>query len=41
VPRAKPLISIIDDDELMREAIRILIKSLGFRSRRSRARKSF
>jgi FixJ family two-component response regulator len=31
VPRAKPLISIIDDDELTREAVGSLIKSLGFR----------
>jgi hypothetical protein len=30
VPRAKPLISVVDDDEPMREAIRGLMKSLGF-----------
>jgi len=31
VPKAKPLISIIDDDESMREAIKGLVKSLGYR----------
>lgn len=31
MPRAKPLISIIDDDTTMREAIGALVKSLGFR----------
>jgi FixJ family two-component response regulator len=31
VPRAKPLISIIDDDESMREAIKGLMRSLGYR----------
>ncbi len=31
MPTAKPLISIIDDDKLIREAIGGLIKSLGFR----------
>ena len=31
MPTAKPLISIIDDDELICEAIGGLIKSLGFR----------
>jgi FixJ family two-component response regulator len=30
MPRAKPLISIIDDDESMREAIKGLMKSLGY-----------
>jgi len=30
VPRAKPLISVVDDDESMREAIRGLMKSLGY-----------
>jgi FixJ family two-component response regulator len=30
VPKAKPLISIIDDDESMREAIKCLVKSLGY-----------
>ena len=31
MPKAKPLISIIDDDESMREAIRGLMRSLGYR----------
>ena len=31
MPKAKPLISIIDDDESMREAIKGLMKSLGYR----------
>ncbi len=31
VPKAKPLISIIDDDEPMREAIKGLMRSLGYR----------
>jgi FixJ family two-component response regulator len=31
VPRAKPLISIIDDDESVREAIKGLMRSLGYR----------
>lgn len=31
MPKGKPLISIIDDDESMREAIKGLIKSLGYR----------
>jgi FixJ family two-component response regulator len=31
VPKAKPLISIVDDDESMREAIRGLMRSLGYR----------
>jgi len=31
VPNAKPLISIIDDDESMREAIKGLMRSLGYR----------
>jgi len=31
VPKAKPLISIIDDDESMREAINGLMRSLGYR----------
>jgi FixJ family two-component response regulator len=30
VPKAKPLISVVDDDESMREAIRGLMKSLGY-----------
>jgi FixJ family two-component response regulator len=30
VPKTKPLISIVDDDESMREAIRGLMKSLGY-----------
>jgi len=32
VPKAKPLISIVDDDEAVREAIRGLMKSLGYRA---------
>jgi FixJ family two-component response regulator len=31
VPKAKPLISIIDDDESIREAIKGLVRSLGYR----------
>ena len=31
MPKAKPLISIIDDDESMREAIRGLMRSVGYR----------
>ena len=31
MPKAKPLISIIDDDESMREAINGLMRSLGYR----------
>jgi FixJ family two-component response regulator len=31
VPRRKPLISIVDDDESMREAVKGLVKSLGYR----------
>jgi FixJ family two-component response regulator len=30
VPKAKPLISIVDDDESMREALKGLIRSLGY-----------
>ena len=30
MPRAKPLISIVDDDESMREAVRGLMKSWGY-----------
>jgi len=30
VPKTKPLISVVDDDESMREAIRGLMKSLGY-----------
>jgi len=32
VPKTKPLISVIDDDESMREAMRGLMKSLGYTS---------
>ena len=32
VPKAKPLISIVDDDESMREAIKGLMKSWGYRA---------
>jgi FixJ family two-component response regulator len=31
VPKAKPLISIVDDDESVREAIRGLMRSLGYK----------
>ena len=31
MPKAKPLILIVDDDESMREAIKGLIRSLGYR----------
>jgi len=31
VPKAKPLISIVDDDEPMREAVKGLMKSWGYR----------
>jgi FixJ family two-component response regulator len=30
VPKTKPLISVVDDDESMREAVRALMKSLGY-----------
>ena len=30
MPKTKPLISIVDDDESMREAVRGLMKSLGY-----------
>jgi FixJ family two-component response regulator len=30
VPKSKPLISVVDDDEAMREALRRLMKSLGY-----------
>jgi FixJ family two-component response regulator len=30
VPKTKPLISVVDDDESMREAVRGLMKSLGY-----------
>jgi FixJ family two-component response regulator len=30
VPKTKSLISVVDDDESMREAVRVLMKSLGF-----------
>jgi FixJ family two-component response regulator len=30
VPKTKPLISVVDDDESMREAMRGLMKSLGY-----------
>jgi len=32
VPKTKPLISVVDDDESMREAIKGLMKSLGYTS---------
>jgi FixJ family two-component response regulator len=32
VPQAAPLIAIVDDDESMREALRGLIKSVGYRA---------
>ena len=31
MPKAKPLISVVDDDEAMREAVKGLMKSLGYR----------
>lgn len=31
MPKRKPLISIVDDDELIREAVKGLMKSLGYR----------
>ena len=30
MPKSKPLISVVDDDEAMREALRRLMKSLGY-----------
>ena len=30
MPKTKSLISVVDDDESMREAVRVLMKSLGF-----------
>jgi FixJ family two-component response regulator len=32
VPKVKPLISIVDDDDSMREAVKGLMKSLGYRA---------
>jgi FixJ family two-component response regulator len=32
VPKAKPLISIVDDDESMREAVKGLMRSVGYRA---------
>ena len=32
MPKAKPLIAIIDDDQSMREAVKGLIKSFGYRA---------
>ena len=32
MPKTKPLISVVDDDESMREAVRGLMKSLGYTS---------
>ena len=30
MPKSQPLISVVDDDEAMREALRLLMKSLGY-----------
>ena len=32
MPKTKPLISVVDDDESMREAVKGLMKSLGYTS---------
>ena len=32
MPKPKPLIAIIDDDESMREAIKGFVRSLGYRA---------
>jgi FixJ family two-component response regulator len=41
VPKAKPLISIVDDDESMREAVKGLIKSLGYRAEAAASAEEF
>ncbi len=41
MPRAKPLISIVDDDELMREAVKGLMKSLGYRAEAAASAEEF
>jgi FixJ family two-component response regulator len=41
VPKAKPLISIIEDDESMREAIKGLVKSLGYRGEAAASAQEF
>jgi FixJ family two-component response regulator len=41
VPKAKPLISIVDDDDSMREAVKGLMKSLGYRVEASASAEEF
>ena len=41
MPRAKPLISIVDDDESMREAVKGLMKSLGYRAEAAASAEEF
>jgi len=41
VPKAKPLISIVDDDESMREAVKGLMKSLGYRAEAAASAEEF
>jgi FixJ family two-component response regulator len=41
VPKTKPQISVVDDDESMREAIRGLMKSLGYAAQAFRSAKEF
>jgi len=41
VPKTKPQISVVDDDESMREAIRGLMRSLGYRAQAFRSAEEF
>jgi len=41
VPKTKPLISVVDDDESMREAVRGLMKSLGYTAEAFASAKEF
>ena len=41
MPKTKPQISVVDDDESMREAIRGLMRSLGYRAQAFRSAEEF
>ena len=41
MPNAKPQISVVDDDESMREAIRGLMRSLGYKAQAFRSAEEF
>jgi len=41
VPKTKPQISVVDDDESMREAIRGLMRSLGYKAQAFRSAEEF